>query len=431
MTSFTPNDRRASLLNTIKKQPLKIAHALGFTLLNEMHNEWMCDMFNNAGEDTTLQAHRGSYKTTCVAVVLFLFIICKPNLKIVFFRKTDTDVKEIIRQIQMMLKTDVAQYIVHTLWGVELKITIENATEISTNLCNDPRGGSQLIGRGIGGSITGKHYDIIFTDDIVNVEDRTSKAERDATRLFYQELQNIVNRGWKCRIYNTGTPWHKEDAFELMPPAKKYDVYQTGLISEAEQAEIKSKMLPSLYAANYELKHIASEDVIFTDPQVGYDPKVMYDCNYCHIDAAYEGQDYTAFTICQKKDGKYYVFGKVWRKHVDDVKYEIIRYRKAFRAGRIYCEDNGDKGYLAKDLRRLGETVSTYHEDMNKMLKITTYLKFNWKNIIFVQGTDEEYIQQICDYTEEAPHDDAPDSLACMVRQLFNKKDEVYRSIFG
>lgn len=431
MTSFTPNDRRASLLNTIKKQPLKIAHSLGFTLLNEMHNEWMCDMFNNAGEDTTLQAHRGSYKTTCVAVVLFLFIICKPNLKIVFFRKTDTDVKEIIRQIQMMLKTDVAQYIVHTLWGVDLKITIENATEISTNLCNDPRGGSQLIGRGIGGSITGKHYDIIFTDDIVNVEDRTSKAERDKTRLFYQELQNIVNRGWKCRIYNTGTPWHKEDAFELMPPAKKYDVYQTGLISEAEQAEIKSKMLPSLYAANYELKHIASEDVIFTDPQVGYDPKVMYDCNYCHIDAAYEGQDYTAFTICQKKDGKYYVFGKIWRKHVDDVKYEIIRYRKAFRAGRIYCEDNGDKGYLAKDLRRLGETVSTYHEDMNKMLKITTYLKFNWKNIIFVQGTDEEYIQQICDYTEEAPHDDAPDSLACMVRQLFNKKDEVYRSIFG
>lgn len=431
MTSFTPNDRRASLLNTIKKQPLKIAHALGFTLLNEMHNEWMCDMFNNAGEDTTLQAHRGSYKTTCVAVVLFLFIICKPNLKIVFFRKTDTDVKEIIRQIQMMLKTDVAQYIVHTLWGVDLKITIENATEISTNLCNDPRGGSQLIGRGIGGSITGKHYDIIFTDDIVNVEDRTSKAERDKTRLFYQELQNIVNRGWKCRIYNTGTPWHKEDAFELMPPAKKYDVYQTGLISEAEQAEIKSKMIPSLYAANYELKHIASEDVIFTDPQVGYDPKVMYDCNYCHIDAAYEGQDYTAFTICQKKDGKYYVFGKIWRKHVDDVKYEIIRYRKAFRAGRIYCEDNGDKGYLAKDLRRLGETVSTYHEDMNKMLKITTYLKFNWKNIIFVQGTDEEYIQQICDYTEDAPHDDAPDSLACMVRQLFNKKDEVYRSIFG
>lgn len=431
MTSFIQNDRRRNLLETIKKQPIKIAHALGFTLLNEMHNEWMCDMFNNAGEDSTLQAHRGSYKTTCVAVVLFLFIICKPNLKIVFFRKTDTDVKEIIRQIQMMLKTDIAQYIVRTLWGIDLKITIENATEISTNLCNDPRGGSQLIGRGIGGSITGKHYDIVFTDDIVNVEDRTSKAERDKTRLFYQELQNIVNRGWKCRIYNTGTPWHKEDAFELMPPAKKYDVYQTGLISEAEQAEIKSKMIPSLYAANYELKHIASEDVIFTDPQVGYDPRVMYDCNYCHIDAAYEGQDYTAFTICQKKDGKYYVFGKIWRKHVDDVKFEIIRYRKAFRAGRIYCEDNGDKGYLAKDLRKLGETVTTYHEDMNKMLKITTYLKFNWKDIIFVQGTDEEYIQQICDYTEEAPHDDAPDSLACMVRQLFNKKDEVYRSIFG
>ena len=431
MTSFTPSERRLHLLNTIKKQPVKIAHQLGFTLLNEMHNEWMCDMFNNLRDDETLQAHRGSYKTTCVAVVLFLFIICKPNLKIVFFRKTDTDVKEIIKQIQKMLETDVAKYIVRVLWGVELEVPIKNATEISTTLCNDPRGGSQLVGRGIGGSITGKHYDIIFTDDIVNVEDRTSKAERDKTRLFYQELQNIRNRGERCRIFNTGTPWHKEDAFEIMPPARKFDVYKTGLISEAEQAVIKSKMLPSLYAANYELKHIASEDVIFTDPQTGYDPSIMFDCNFCHIDAAYEGQDYTAFTICQKKDGKYYVFGKVWRKHVDDVKFDIIRYRKAFRAGRIYCEDNGDKGYLAKDLRKLGETVSTYHENMNKMLKITTYLKFNWKDVIFVQGTDDAYIQQILDYTEEAEHDDAPDSLSCMIRQLFNKKDEQYRSIFG
>ncbi len=431
MTSFTQNERRQNLLNTIKKKPLKIAHALGFKLLNEMHNEWMCDMFNNAGEDTTLQAHRGSYKTTCVAVVLFLFIICKPNLKVIFFRKTNEDVKEIIRQIQMMLKTDIAQYIVRTLWGVDLVITVENATEISTNLCNDPRGGSQLIGRGIGGSITGKHYDIVFTDDIVNVEDRTSKAERDATRLFYQELQNIVNRGWKCRIYNTGTPWHKEDAFELMPPAKKYDVHQTGLISEVEQEEIKSKMLPSLYAANYLLMHIASEDVIFTNPKVGYDPSIIFDCNYCHIDAAYQGSDYTAFTICKKKDGKYYVFGKLWRKHVDDCQSSIIKWRKAFRAGRIYCEDNGDKGYLAKELRKKGETVTTYSETMNKMIKIATFLKFNWENVIFVAGTDDDYIEQITEYTEEAEHDDAPDSLSCLIRLQFNKKDTAYTSVFG
>ena len=83
---------------------------------------------------------------------------------------------------------------------------------------------------GINGSITGKHFDRIFTDDIVNVQDRTSKAERDRTKIVYQELQNIRNRGG--RIFNTGTPWHKEDCFSLMPNIERYDCYSTGLISK-------------------------------------------------------------------------------------------------------------------------------------------------------------------------------------------------------
>ena len=41
-----------------------------------------------------------------------------------------------------------------------------------------------------------------------------------------------------------------------------------------------------------------------------------------------------------------------------------------------------------------------------------------WKNIIFVDGTDDAYIGQICDYYEDAEHDDAPDSAASLVRKL-------------
>lgn len=39
-----------------------------------------------------------------------------------------------------------------------------------------PRGTSQLLGVGTSGSLTGKHYDYIFTDDIVNLKDRISPA---------------------------------------------------------------------------------------------------------------------------------------------------------------------------------------------------------------------------------------------------------------
>jgi predicted phage terminase large subunit-like protein len=190
-------------------------------------------------------------------------------------------------------------------------------------------------------------------------------------------------------------------------------------------------MSPSLFAANYELRHIAAEDVIFENANVGADISNVLNANFCHIDAAYGGEDYTAFTICKKKEGKYYVYGKLWQKAIDEVEDQIIEDRKRLLAGKIYCETNADKGYLAKALREKGERVITYAETMNKYIKIVTHLKADWKDVIFVQGTDQEYIDQILDYNEYAEHDDAPDSLACMIRILHPRKDDGVASSFG
>lgn len=412
----------------LKEKPYKFGHLVGFTKLTELHNRWIIDMVRGEG-DKTLQAHRGSYKTTCVSIALSFIIVLLPNLRTLFMRKTDADIKEIISQVKKILLSEQMRYFVKTIYGVDLKLTVATANEISTNLTNDPRGTSQLVGIGMGSSITGKHFDRIFTDDIVNVQDRISKAERDRTKVAYQELQNIKNRGG--RIFNTGTPWHKDDAFELMPNPEKWDCNSTGLMSEEEIDGLRKGMTASLFAANYLLKHIAAEDVIFENPQIGADPALV-EQGECHIDAAYGGEDWTAFTICRKTNGKYYVLGKCWRKHVDDVEDEIIQIRKSFNAGRINCENNGDKGYLGKELRTKGERVNIYHESMNKYLKITTYLKSEWESVIFVKGTDEEYINQICDYNENAEHDDCPDSLASLVRQLWNKKESVstYKPLF-
>ena len=400
-------------------KPASFGRLVGFTKLTDLHNAWILDMLKGKG-DRTLQAHRASYKTTCVSIALALIIILLPNKRTLFLRKTDSDIKEIIKQVQKILKDPHTQYFVQCIYGVNLKLTVESATEINTNLTTDIRGTSQLVGMGCGSSITGKHFDRIFTDDIVNINDRVSKAERDRTKLVYQELQNIKNRDG--RIFNTGTPWHKDDCFAIMPEAEKFDCYSTGLISDEQLEVIKKSMTRSLFAANYELRHIAAEDVIFQNPQTGADPSLV-EQGECHIDAAYGGEDYTAFTICRKKDGKYYVYGRCWRKHIDDVQDEIIRLRQAFNAGRIHCENNGDKGYLGKALRQKGERVNIYRENMNKFLKITSYLKAEWENVVFVVGTDKEYIDQICDYNEHCEHDDAADSLASIVRILWKRKE--------
>lgn len=408
--------------------PYKLGHMVGFDKLTELNNRWIVDMVT-AKEDRTLQAHRISYKTTCVSIALAIIVILFPKSKTLFLRKTESDVKEVILQTIKILKDKHFSYLINCIYGCDLQFTKLTNTEFTTNLAIDVRGTDQLVGRGIGGSLTGKHFEFIFTDDIVNLDDRKSKAVRDETRLIYQELHNVVTENG--RIYNTGTPWHKNDCFDLMPKPEKWDCYSTGLMSDDDISKLKESMTASLFSANYELRHIAAEDIIFSDPQTGAD-SAMAEQGMCHIDAAYGGSDYTAFTICRKYSGKYYVLGKCWQKHVDDVQDEIIKLRKRYNAGVIYCENNGDKGYLAKALRAKGERVSTYHEKMNKFIKITSYLKSEWQNVVFVDGTDKDYIDMICDYNENADHDDCPDSLASIIRKLYNNgNNDEYVPVFG
>lgn len=420
--------KREQAIKFLTKSPVKYAHMLGFTRLTELHNEWIVDMIKGKG-DRSLMAHRASYKTTCVSFALALIIILLPKKRVMFMRKTDTDVKEVIKQVQKILQDPHTQYFVQCIYGVNLKLDTQTSTEINTNLVSDAKGASQLLGIGTGSSLTGKHFDYIFTDDIININDRVSKAERDRTKLVYQELQNIKNRDG--RIFNTLTPWHQDDASTLMPNPIRHDCYSTGLISKEELEEIKGHMTASLFAANYELRHIASDDVIFTTPQIGADPALV-EQGTAHIDAAYHGEDYTAYTIVRIVKGKYYVFGKIWRKHIDDVLPTILELHHSFNAGKIYCEENGDKGYLGRDLRKRGERVVIYSEHMNKYLKITSYLKFEWNNVIFVKGTDQEYINQICDYNDNAEHDDSCDSLASLIRAIPNKlHDDGRMNLFG
>ncbi|MHC5248811.1 hypothetical protein [Enterococcus sp. LJL90] len=405
-------DEIADMLNN---EPIIFGLEAGFEDLTDLHNEWL-KSFLYAEEDQTLLAHRGSYKTTTLAIALAIMIVIEPFENILFFRKTDTAVTEIIKQVSKILQTPMMKLLAQSIYNVDLLLIKDTGSEIDTNLHTDVKGVSQLVGLGITTSITGKHSVKVVTDDIVNVNDRVSKAERERTKLQYQELQNVKNRGG--RFINTGTPWHKEDAISMMPNVKRFDCYQTGLITKEQLKALRATMTPSLFAANYELKHIADEDSMFASPVIddGQLTEQIFD-GVAHIDPAYGGEDGTAFTILKERENSLFVFGKRWNKHVDDCLPMIYAHHKNFRAGTMHIETNGDKGYVAKKVEDLHIPVNPYHEKENKYIKISTYLRSNWSRIIFIDGTDMDYINEILDYTENADHDDAPDSLASLIRQ--------------
>lgn len=406
---------KEQIMNLLKNEPYKLGHFLGYKDLTELHNVWLKDWLYSS-KDSTTQAHRGSYKTTDLAVFLAINALVHPRENVIFLRKTDTDVTEVIRLVVKIMKSGAYIEMCKALYGIPAKVLKDTASEIHTNLYKGKGGASQIVGMGINGSLTGKHADVIVTDDIINIKDRISKAERDHTKLIYQELQNVLNRGG--RIINTGTPWHKDDAFSLMPNIKKYDCYTTGLMTEEQIMHLRNSMSPSLFSANYELKHIADEDALFTNAQ--FTKELPMD-GIAHIDAGYGGEDSTALTILCIKDGRFIVYGKKYQHHVDDCINDILRLKAKYRAGTTWCEKNADKGYLAKELKNHGDLAQTYHERMNKHIKISTYLKENWSRVYFTEDTDPEYIAEILDYNEHAPHDDCPDSLASAIRQMGKK----------
>lgn len=422
---------REQAIKFLLEKPYKFGHLLGFTKLTPLHNKWIIDMVRGKG-DKTLQASRGTYKTTCDSIAFSIICLLRPTKRTLFMRKTDTDVKEIIKQVQKILVDPHTQVFAQAIYGVQIQLPVQSSTELTTNLVTDIKGTNQLVGIGVGSSITGKHFDFIFTDDIVNLKDRRSKAERDKTKSIYQELHNIKNRDG--RIYNTGTPWHKNDAFSIMPEAEKYDCYrmiEEGVIDRDELEALKASMEPSLFSANYELRHIASDDILFDDPETGADTKNILN-GTAQVDSAFYGEDYTAFSIMNYHDGKFYLFGKVWRKHVQDCYDDIKTLYDRFLCGKLWMETNADKGMVAKEVKNLGIRVATYNESMNKHIKIVTYLKAIWKDVVIVEGTDDEYLDMICDYTEDAEHDDAPDSASCLARLLYKKANRPeYDSIFA
>ena len=409
--------QKKQILDLIYDEPYKLAHWLGFKDFTQLHNTWLKEMVFSV-EDETILGHRGSYKTTTLSLAISLLMILKPNKSIMFLRKTDTDVIEVIKQVSNILRSPAFLRIVKELYGVDLNLVTDTSFKVDTNLKTSTKGTVQLLGMGTSGSLTGKHADYIFTDDIVNTKDRVSRAERERIKLVYMELENIKNRDG--RIFNTGTPWHKEDAIGIMPNVKKYDCYTTGLIDKKKLQDIRSKMTPSLFAANYELKHIANEDALFKNPKFFSEDKLLFD-GIAHIDASYGGSDGTAYTNIKQQGNAFYVLGKRYDKHIDKCLSDIYMLHDRYRAGTIYCERNADKGYLEKEMRKDGMIVQGYQESTNKYVKIATYLLKNWDNVYFHEDTDPDYLNEILDYTENAEHDDSPDSLASILRELTGK----------
>ena len=126
------------------------------------------------------------------------------------------------------------------------------------------------------------------------------------------------------------------------------------------------------------------------------------------------------------------MYGRLWHSNVIAVLDEIIADSRRLMCGPIWCEDNGDKGFTGKEIIQKGYRAAVYHESENKYIKISSYLRKWWENAYWLPGTDREYLTQIQGYTEDAEHDDAPDSASVVCRYYDGRSGTPYKSaLFG
>jgi hypothetical protein len=407
------------------ENPHVLGHLAGKTKLEAIHSEWIKYIWNpDLDGDVALQAFRGSYKTTSIVhlgpvwVLLFWF----PDWRIFIIRKDFTAASNAVETIHEIILSSNIRSLFTYVHGVEPKPIVKRKEKITYNFKNTITPEGNLNPLGLDPSIAGKHGDGFICDDFVNLKDRISKAERNRTKEIIREVAtNIADPGRHTRY--VGTPWHKDDAWTICPPPITFNVYELPLLTEDEIRRKRAKTTGSLWAANYELSHVADDDALFREPNWGKWKTVGVESVRAHLDAAFDGDHFNALTIMAKRsDGKLQGIGFSYAGNVKEWAHQIVTICKKFSVRKLYIEDNPDKGYTADDLKRLGMSVSTYTETINKHVKIATFLKEAWNDIIWdEEQTDAEYMNQILDYRERQEPDDGADSAASLIRACFSK----------
>ncbi|MDR2095734.1 MAG: hypothetical protein LBP76_09495 [Treponema sp.] len=408
---------------TVRDTPHLLGHVLGFTKLLPIHSKWIKNTWDSPGSHA-LMAFRGSYKTTAVVVIgIIRYLLFFPNARIFLIRKTFAEAAKYVRVISLCFNKPELRALFYEMHGILPEKIVDNTGELTFNFKASGTAEANITAYGIGTAITGGHADVIIADDIITLEDRTSRAERESVKEHIRELSaNIIDPG-KLTIW-LGTKWAQGDGWDVIErftKIEKYPIEKYNFLPEEEIEEKRRRLTPFLFAVNYSLELMSDESLMFQEPRYGhFDVETWRTAPViAHVDAAYGGEDTCAMTIM----GGNSAVGFLHEGHIQGW-YDFIKtqYQK-FHCREILLETNSDKGYVAKELRALGLNTRAYSEHDNKAIKISTHLYGAWGDLIWDERTDPNYMNQILDYRPgSGSHDDAPDSAASLLRERGSKK---------
>jgi hypothetical protein len=423
-----------ALLRAWLAEPHKFGHVLGYKKLTPLHGEWI-KVFLQYNRFDVLQAFRGSYKTTCGVVAMALLFLCFPDMRLLIVRKTGDLASDILKSIQRHFETnDILRLYMFSRWGItdaKTKIWSSERTQFAFKKTITPQ--PSLMAVGVGASITGGHFDYIWTDDISTIDDRYSPAERRWTINYFRELENLIDPLGQTRL--SGTPWHEEDVFSIID-AKYFEGRQFPfgsvdlLLDELVEIAARKERLPyAEWACNYELKHVQDNDTLGAFATVD-----VWDCMYsvAFIDPSFSDKtdtDSTAVSVVGVLKGGAILFtGMKLPKSISDeaTRITILNFLARFTPIESVIESQlAESSIFFIDAFRANENSNAIknlwtvkRQYRNKHERIAATVIANKPKMRILAGTQAEYTLEVSRYYKGAPHDDCPDSLAGAIEHL-------------
>ena len=153
-------------------------------------------------------AFRGAGKSTTITVALTVFhVLRNPNIRILLASKTHEFAKDILKEIKGHFESEILTEIfgdhVGPRWDTR-EIVVSTRTKVQKE--------ATVSTVGAEGQVVGKHYDVIFVDDLVDQKNSQTSYMREQVKTFYYKtlLPTLEPDG---EIHVLGTRYHYADLY--------------------------------------------------------------------------------------------------------------------------------------------------------------------------------------------------------------------------
>ncbi|MCR8647690.1 hypothetical protein [Leptospira interrogans] len=185
--------------------------------------------------------------------------------------------------------------------------------------------------------------------------------------------------------------------------------------------KLRARIGERLFNSLYQQTPLDVSERIFSDPKFEEAPKDIK--IFAFWDPAFrkaeKKKDFNAFTAGGSSDGKFYVIsGEIWRTKLSESYDRVEKLCKKFHVSKLFIEDNKGEDALEIEMTERGILSKGITSVGDKDFRIQQYAKLNWDKIRFSNLVSQKYLKQILEYSDVVErHDDAPDSLAGLIRE--------------